>query len=447
MRTILALFIIVCLMVNPVRVNPQERVVIDQVIAVVGNSAVLESDVINQQRQLEAQGLIFGSDPRCEILDQVLYQKLLYNQAILDSVEISEEQVEQVLDRRLRFFVQQIGSRERLEAYYGKSIEELKEEFRDVVREQELSQRMEGIITEHVNVTPTEVRRFFSKLPPDSVPMVESELVMAELVKVPPLNPEEVDLVKIRLDEFRRRILQGESFSTLAILYSEDPGSARRGGELGFFERGMMFGEFEAVAFSLRSGELSEIVETPAGFHIIQMIERRGEQVNVRHLLLQAKTSPVDLAQARNELDSIRNLITSGEMTFEAAVEKFSDDPGKINQGLMVNPYTGTNRFRSEEIDPSVFFAVDKLEVGQITAPLPMTTEEGRQAFRLIKLNSRSEAHQANLQSDYDLIQQMALQEKQNKAVDQWIVKKLANTFIHLNEGYRHCDFRFEWVK
>jgi peptidyl-prolyl cis-trans isomerase SurA len=289
---IIFLFLSICCM--PLA-QSQERVVIDQVIAVVGISAILESDIINQQRQMEAQGMNFGADSHCMILDEVLFQKLLYNQAQIDSIEVADDQVEQVLERRLRFFIQQIGSREKLEAYYGKSIDELKEEFREIVREQELSQRMESKITENISVTPSEVRRFFNSLPPDSIPMVESELMLAKIVKNPPVSKEEIDVVKERLESFRTRVLQGESFSTLAIMYSEDPGSARRGGELGFYGRGELYPEFEAIAFGLRPGEVSDIVETEAGYHIIQMMERRGEQVNVRHILLMAKVSPLDL--------------------------------------------------------------------------------------------------------------------------------------------------------
>jgi peptidyl-prolyl cis-trans isomerase SurA len=425
----------------------QDRVIIDQVIGVVGTSAILESDIINQQRQLEAQGIDFGINPHCAILDDVLYQKLLFNQAMLDSIEVADDQVEQVLDRRIRFFIQQIGSRERLEAYYGKTIDELKDEFRELIREQELSQRMEAKITENIHVTPSEVRRFFNNIPADSIPMVESEWVLAKIVKNPPVRQEEINLVKERLEEFRQRVLQGESFSTLAILYSEDPGSARRGGELGFYGRGDLYPEFEAIAFGLRPGEVSDIVETQAGYHIIQMIERRGEQVNVRHILLLAKVSPLDLAKARNELDSIRNLIASGSMTFEEAVVKFSDDPNKINQGLMVNPYTGTNRFRTEEMEPQLFFAVEKLEVGEITAPIPMLSEDGGQAFRLVKLISRIEPHRANLQDDYDLIQGLALQQKQRRAIQNWINRKLLSTYVFIHENYQHCEFDFDWIR
>lgn len=435
------------LLQSGVLLQAQDRVVIDQVIAVVGTSAVLESDIINQQRQMEGQGVDLGDDARCAILDEVMLQKLLYNQAVLDSVVVRDDQVEQVLERRLRYFISQIGSREKLEAYYGKTIDELKEEFREVVREQELSQQMEANITENINVTPSEVRRFFNNLSADSIPMVESELTLAEIVKNPPVSKEEIALVKERLDEFRTRVLQGENFATLAILYSEDPGSARRGGELGFYGRGELYPEFEAVAFSLRPGEISDIVETQAGYHIIQMIERRGDQINVRHILLMTKVSPLDLMTAKNQLDSVRVLIQTGQMTFEEAVEKYSDHPGKINQGLMVNPYSGTNRFRTEDLEPALFFLIDKLETGQITEAVPMMTEEGKQAYRIVKLIERKEAHKANLQEDYDLIQQFALQQKQRQAIQRWIDRKLINTYVYVNEDYRDCKYEFGWVK
>ncbi|MDX9942701.1 MAG: peptidylprolyl isomerase [Bacteroidales bacterium] len=428
-------------------VEAQEKVVIDQIVAVVGNSAILESDIVNQSRQLQAQGMNLGPNPECAILDDMLYQKLLYNQAVLDSLEVSDEMVEQVLERRLRYFIAQIGSREKLEAYYGKSVDELKEEFRDIVREQELSQQMEGKITANVKVTPSEVRIFFNRLPEDSIPMVESELVLGQIVKKPPVQPEEIAEVKSRLEEFKQRVINGESFSTLAILYSEDPGSARRGGELGFFGRGELYPEFEAAAFNLRPGELSDIVETEAGYHLIQMIERRGEQFNVRHILLLPKVSPLDLMAARQELDSIRTLIEGGEMTFAEAALKFSDDPGKINQGLMVNPYTGTTRFKSEEIEPNLFFVIDQLEVGAVSAPIGMMTEEGQQAFRIVQLQSRTDPHRGNLQQDYDYIQQLALDEKKRKATEAWINRRLPNTYVFIHEKFRGCSFELDWVK
>lgn len=442
--SILFLFILLC---SFFPVHSQEKVIIDQVVAVVGNSAILESDIVNQRRQLQAQGINLGSNPDCALLDDMLYQKLLYNQAVLDSIVVSDGQVEQVLERRLRYFIAQIGSREKLEAYYGKTVDELKEEFRDIVREQELGQQMEAKITANVKVTPSEVRSFFNRLPEDSIPMIESELVLGQIVKKPPVQAEEIANVKSRLEEFKRRVVNGENFNTLAVLYSEDPGSARRGGELGFFGRGELYPEFEAAAFNLRPGELSDIVETDAGYHLIQMIERRGEQFNVRHILLQPKVSPLDLMAARQQLDSIRTLIQNGEMTFAEAALKFSDDPGKINQGLMVNPYTGTTRFRSEEIEPNLFFVVDQMEVGDVSAPIGMVTEEGQQAFRIVQLQSRTEAHRGNLQQDYDYIQQLALDEKKRKATQAWINRRLPNTYVFVHEKFRDCPFELEWLK
>lgn len=424
----------------------QEPVVIDQVVAVVGNSAILKSDLYNQQRQMESQGMTFGSDPLCELLDEMLYQKLLYNEAINDSVEVSDQQVEQVLDRRLRFFIQQIGSREQLEAYYGKSIEELKDEFRPLVREQEMSQMMESKITRNVRVTPSEVRAFYNDIPEDEIPTVESEIEMAQIVIKPPVDPEEIADTKRRLNEIRDRILGGESFNTMAILYSDDPGSARRGGELGFHSRGELFPEFEATAFSLRPGEVSEIIETQAGFHIIQLIERRGEQINVRHILMQPKISPDQLSRARNKLDSIRQLIQSEEMTFEDAAKEFSDDPGKMSGGVMINPYTNTTRFKNDEVEPNLFFEVDKLDVGEITRPIPMMTEDGKQAFRIVKLLHRIEAHSATLEGDYDFVQQLALNEKKRKKIMNWVESRIEKTYLLINEQYRDCEFSVQWT-
>lgn len=438
---ILFLFVIISPAVS------QEKVIIDQVVAIVGNSAILESDIFNQRRQLQGQGVNLGNNPECMILDDLLYQKLLFNQAIIDSIVVSDEQVEQVLERRLRFFIQQIGSRERLEAYYGKSLEELKDDFRDIVREQELSQQMEAKITRNVAVTPSEVRAFFNRIPKDSIPMIESEIVMAEIVKKPPVQPEEIANVRTRLETYRERVIRGDNFATLAILYSEDPGSARRGGELGFFGRGELFPEFETAAFSLRPGEISEIVETQAGFHIIQMIERRGEQFNVRHILLKPKVSPLDLMAARQQLDSIRTKINNGEITFSEAALRYSDAPNKVNQGLMINPFTNTNRFRTEEIDPNLFFVIDRMTVGGISAPVSMTTEEGHQAFRIVQLISRSEPHLANMQQDYDFIQQLALREKRRNATLAWIARRLPNTYVFVNEKYHDCTFELDWLK
>ncbi len=425
----------------------QQRVVIDQVIGVVGNNAILHSELVEQQRQLEAQGVDLGPDPFCVLLDDMMFQKLLYNQAVIDSIEVPDTQIEQEIERRLRFFIRQIGSRERLEEYYGKTVEELREEFWDPIREQLVSQRMESEITRNVVVTPSEVRSFFERLPEDEIPMVESEMVLAKILIEPPVEQKEIDEVVERLEGFRQRILDGESFRTLAIMYSEDPGSARRGGELGFYSRGDLHPEFEAVAFSLRPGEISEIVETRSGYHIIELIERRGEQINVRHLLLRPKLSPEVEQQTRNKLDSIRTLIMSDEMTFAEAARRFSDHPGGRSGGIIINPYTGTSRFKTEEMDPSLFFVVDRLEVGEISRPMETMTDDGQAAFQIVTVRDRIDPHPANLQQDYDFIQQLALQEKKRTAINRWVTRRLRSTYISIHEDYKDCDFEVNWLQ
>jgi peptidyl-prolyl cis-trans isomerase SurA len=424
-----------------------QNVNIDKVVAVVGNSAILKSDLYNQKRQLESQGVTFGPNPLCGLLDDMLYQKLLFNQAVIDSIEVSDMQVEQVLERRLRFFIQQIGSREQLEAYYGKTIDELKDEFRPLVREQELSQRMDAQITKNVRITPAEVRRYFRNLPADSIPMVESEVELSQIVIMPKIDPEERADVKRRLEDIRQRVIRGESFSTMAILYSEDPGSARKGGELGFYGRGELYPEFEATAFGLRPGEISDIIETQAGYHFLQMIERRGEQINVRHILIMPKVAPSQLAAARSRLDSIRNVIQNGDMTFAEAAQKFSDDPSRTSGGIMINPFTTTTRFKNEDLDQNVFFVVDRLEKGQISAPVPMMTEEGKQAFRILMVRDRIDAHLATLETDYDFLQQIALTQKKKKVVRDWVASRIGSTFIFINDEFSSCSFTAPWTK
>jgi peptidyl-prolyl cis-trans isomerase SurA len=450
MKTLIKYFLLIVWIAPPafvLNIYGQERVVIDQVVAVIGNNAILKSDIIEQRRMVEAQGMDFEGDPECILLNDIMFQKLLYNQALIDSVEVSELQVEQEIERRMRYFIQQIGSRERLEEYYGKSIDELREEFRDPIREQQISRRMEEEITKNVNVTPSEVRVFFENLPEEDIPMVESEMALSKILMEPPIPEEEINALKERLEGFRQRILDGESFNTLAILYSDDAGSARRGGELGFYGRGDLHPEFEAVAFSLSPGELSEIVETKSGFHIIQLIERRGELVNVRHLLLQPKASPETEEKTRNKLDSIRTVIMRGDMTFSEAARQFSDHPGGRSGGAMLNPFTGTTRFSNEDLEPNLFFVVDRLEVGEISRPIQTMTDDGKQAFEIVTVRDRIEPHRANLQQDYDFIQRLAMQEKNQEAINRWVERRLQSTYVHIHEKYSYCDFEINWLQ
>lgn len=421
---------------------------IDEIVAVVGQNMILESHLEGQYLQMRAQGNIQGSASgiKCRILENMMFEKLMLNQAELDSIVVTESQVEQDLDQRLRYFTAQFGSQEKLEEFYDKSIIEIKDEFRELVRNQLIVQEVQRTITENIKVTPSEVKTFYKSLPVDSIPLVNAEVEIAQIVKTPPISVEQKTVVKERLRELRRRITAGDNFATLAILYSEDPGSASKGGELGFYGRGELYPEFEAAAFKLEVGEISDIVETEAGFHIIQMIERKGDYINVRHILLQTKVSPADLALAKQELDSIAAEIRNGNITFEEAIEKYSEDPGKANQGMLINTMNGTTRFEMDQLDPQVSFTIDKLEIGEISNAVPMKTEDGKDAYRILKLKSRTKPHIANLEEDYNRISGWALDYKKEEKVKEWVEKNLENAFIRISERYHDCSYDFDWL-
>ncbi len=421
--------------------------VIDQVVAVVASWSILESDIENQYLQYKLQGNIAEvTNVRCRILENLLFQKLMLNQAEIDSISVTDEQVEEELNRKLRYYIAQFGSEEKFVEFYKKPIIEFKDEFRGIIREQKLVEQVQYGITKDIKVTPSEVKRFFNQIPADSVPMMNSEVEIGQIIKNPPVSVEEKIRVKEKLQGLRDRIMKGEDFTTLAVLYSEDPGSAGKGGELGFVGRGELYPEFESIAFNLKKDEVSEILETKAGFHIIQLIERRGDYINVRHILLQPKVSDQDLVNARIILERAARLVKSDSMSFEKAALEFSDDPSKNNGGLMINPETGTTKFEMDEVEPAISFALDKMKVGEISQPLLMRTGEGKQAYRLIYLKSRTVPHYANLKDDYDRIQMWALEDKNMKKIDQWISEKVSKTYVNIIEDYRKCPFTHQWM-
>lgn len=425
----------------------QEEQVVDQVVAVVGKNIVLESDIETQYLSYRMQGGISGSakEIRCAILEDVLYQKLMASEAEVDSIEVSDIQVETELDRRLGMFINQFGSQEKMEEYYNKTLVEIKQELYEIVKDQLITQQVQNGIIEGVDVTPSEIRSYFRSIPNDSLPLIKTEYIIAEIVKNPPINVEERIRVKEQLLELRTRILQGESFSTMAILYSQDPGSAKNGGELGFYGRGQLYPEFEAVAYKLNDGEVSNVVETEAGYHIIQMIERKGDYINVRHILLIPQVAPADLMKARIELDSVAQLIRADSIDFERAVQMFSDADNKNGDGLLINPYTGSTTFEAEQLDAQVSFTIEKMEVGEISNPVPMKTEDQKDAYRLLLLKEKTEPHRASLEKDYTKIQEWALLDKKQKVIDKWINDKARKTYIRIIDRYKDCTFSNEW--
>jgi len=446
MKLIKYIFFASIIMAAPVMTGAQSMVA-DEIVAVVGQNMILESQLEAQYQQAKMQGMITtgAQEAKCRILENLLFENLMLNQADLDSIVISDSQVEMSLDQRLRYFISQFGSQEKLEEFYQKSIIEIKNEFRDLVRKQLLVEEVQRSITENIFVTPSEVKSYFRDIPEDSIPLINSEVEVSQIVKMPPITMEQKKEVKERLRELRRRIMDGESFSTLAILYSEDPGSASKGGELGFYGRGELYPEFEAVAFKLNVGETSDIVETDAGFHIIQMIERKGEYVNVRHILLQTKVSPVSLGMAKRELDSIASLIREDKISFEEAVERYSDDPNKSGGGILINPMTGTIKFEMDQLDPQVSFTIDKLDVDEISNAVPMKTEEGKDAYRILLLKARMEPHRANLKEDYYRIYGWALGQKKERVMKEWLNGNAGNAYIRINKRYQDCNFEFTW--
>ena len=443
------------MMVAPAFSQSRQPQVVDKIVAVVGKNIILQSDIESQYLQQRLAGDASGTALalRCEILESLLLQKLMLNQAEMDSISVTDDQVEVELNRRIQYFVSRMGSQEKLEEYFNKSISEIKDEVRRAAKENLLQQQVQNQIMDHVVVTPSEVKAFYNKLPQDSLPMVGVEYEICQIVKRPPISLDEKLQVKDRLYQIRKRILEGESFSTMAVLYSEDP-TASRGGELGLTGRGEWASEFEAAAFNLRDGEISDVIETEFGFHIIQLIERRDNMVNCRHILLQVKVPVESLEKARNELDSIAGLVRNGDMAFEEACKKFSDEDSKSNGGYITNPTSGSNRISQSDLQElesyfaefkNLSFVISRLEVGEVSDPVPMTTSENKDAFRLVMVKKKIAPHRANLKDDYNLIQGWALNAKQQKAIGKWVADKASKAFIRLDENFAGCDFYYNW--
>ncbi len=428
--------------------QPAEPRVVDQVAAVVGNNIILLSDIEAQYQQYLSQTTLRGNDLKCKILDQLLLNKLLLHQAGVDSVDVSDDQVEQKINQNMSYYIQQIGSAEKLEKYYGKSITELKEEFRPMVKDQLLIQQMQSKVTGSVTASPSDVKSFFESIPGDSLPLINAEVEYAQIIKKVTVSAEARKETKEEIEKLRERIIKGEEFSTLAILYSHDKESAKQGGELGFVNRGDLVPEFEAAAFRLKSlTEVSPVVETQFGYHIIQLIERRGDKINCRHILLHPKVNTEDIVKTQAETDSIATMIRSGSLTFAEAAEKYSDDKDtKLNGGTVINPASGSSKFEADQVDPTVLFQLDKMEKGEVSRPMITTTREGDQAYRILLLKSRSNPHRLNMKDDYQRLQELAQADKQNRILESWRNKKKAITYIRISEDYKSCTTLSDWL-
>ena len=424
-------------------------VIIDKVVAIVGRQIVMFSDIETQRMQMKAQSYSRPENIECQILEQGLYQKLLVNQAILDTVEVSEAQVTAETDRRINYYVSQIGSEEKLEEYYKKKMPELREDLLEIVKEQLTAQNMEDEVTRDVTVTPQEVRDCFKSLPKDSLPIINTEFEIEQLSVSPKIEEAEILRIKDRLRDFKTRVANGESFATLAVLYSEDPGSAMKGGELGFMSRNDLVPEFSAVAFNLVPNEVSKVVKTEYGYHIIQLIERRGERMNCRHILLKPQVSATEKKNAIMRLDTIRQKIVNKEITFKEACWMFSDDEDtRLNGGVMLNPYTGTSLFEAEQLDPKVATAIRGLEVGEISKPFETEDDQGNTVCKIVLLRTKTKPHKANLSQDYQFLQRIAIEKKKGDVLEEWIANTIDATYIKIDDDFKKCKFRNkEWLK
>ena len=426
---------------------------VDEVIWVVGDEAILLSDVEAMRIQGQQEGLHWRGNPDCSIPEQIAVQKLYLNQAIIDSVEVTESDIAQGVEQYLENMISMIGSREKLEEYHKKTISQIRADLRESYRERQMVQGMQQKLTKDITVSPAEVRRYFKDMPQDSLPFVPTEVEVQIITQQPKIEQEEINRVKEELRSYTERINKGESsFQTLARLYSEDPGTARRGGELDYTGRGMLDPAFANVAFGLTDPKrVSKIVESEFGFHIIQLIDKRGDKIKVRHILRKPVVNDEAINKALTRLDSIRTDIVDGKFPFEAGASIISDDKDtRNNQGLMANVTQEgrTSRFKMADLPSEVARAVDTLSVGGISKPFTMINERGKTVCAIVKLKSRIDGHKATITEDFQILKNLVLAKRRNQVLHDWVVKRIKSTYVRINERYRDCDFEYEgWVR
>ena len=430
--------------------------VIDEVIWVVGDEAILKSDVEVMRMQAAMEGMKWSGDPDCTIPEQIAVQKLFKHQAIIDSIEVTDADVAQEVEQQINYWLEMVdGSRERLEEYKHQSLSQIRNDLREEMKDRQMVQQMKRKLVEDISVTPAEVRRYFKDMPQDSIPFVPTEVEVQIIQQTPHVTTEELNRVKEELRDYTDRVNKGDaSFQTLARLYSEDPGTARRGGELGLTGRGTLDPAFATVAFNLTDPKkVSKIVESEFGFHIIQLIEKRGDKVNVRHILRKPVVSDEEIDKTIVRLDSIADDIRAGKFTFEDAAPMLSDDKDtRLSKGLMSTSLSQTgytsSKFRMQDLPPEIAKAVDTLQVGEISRAFKMINQRGKTVCVIAKLKNRIDGHKATVTDDFQVLKEVVLQKRQNDCIHQWVVDKIKNTYTRLNDNYRDCEFEYEgWFK
>lgn len=425
--------------------------VIDEVVWVVGDEAILKSEVEEARMSALYEGRKFDGDPYCVIPEEIAVQKLFLHQAALDSIEVPESEVIQRVDYMTNMYIANIGSREKMEEYFNKTSSQIREALRDNAREGLKVQRMQQKLVGEIKITPAEVRRHFKDLPQDSIPYIPTQVEVQIITQQPKIPLEEIEDVKSRLREYTDRVNKGESFSMLARLYSDDRGTAINGGEMPFTGRGYLDPAFANVAFNLQDpNKVSKIVESEYGFHIIQLMEKRGDRIKVRHILLKPHVPEEALMAGTARLDSIADDIRNGKFTFEEAASVLSQDKDtRNNHGLLPNPQTNTSKFEMQELPPEIAKVVDKMKVGEISEAFTMIPQKtGKEECVIVKLKSRINGHKATISEDYQNLKEIVLEKRRDEMLDKWIREKQKHTYVRINENWKNCTFKYPgWIK
>lgn len=436
-------YILSILLLSFVTYTYAQTELVDRVIAKVGTEYVLLSDVEEQFQYGKLQNPMLEEDHKCDILKNIIAQKVIIYQAILDSVEVSDAEVQTQLDLRFDYTLRQMnGDEEFFKEYYGASVREMKERYRDDQKQQILAERMQQMLITQVNITPKEVKKFYESIPKDSLPFLDSEVELGEIVLKPIISQSAKDAAKDKLQGILDKINSGEaSFEEMALAHSEDPGSGSRGGDLGFAKRGTYVPEFEATVYNLDKNQISNVIETVFGYHIIKMIERRGNNIRAKHILIKPEISQADIDITMAKLDSIKTLIENDSLTFGQAVKKFSLEESEsfTNSGRIKNPKTGGSIFETDDLDPDIYFEIIDLEVGQLTAPSEYAVRGGEKQYRIIQLQSMTKPHQVNLKEDYDKLTLMAKENKKAQYFESWLNEKMKEIYIDVDDKYKHC--------
>ncbi len=427
--------------------------VIDEVVWVVGDEAILKSDVEGERLNAQYEGRRFNGDPYCVIPEQLAVQKLFLHQAEIDSIDVSDQDVLAEVEMRTNWFIDQMGSKEKMEEYYNKTSSQIREMLRESVRNSKLVQKMQQKIIGDVKLVPADVRRYFKNLPPDSIPYVPTQVEVQIITVEPKIPQEEIERVKKTLRDYTERVESGEiSFSLLAKLYSQDPGSARRGGEYGFQSRSQLVPEFANVVFNMTDPKkISKVFETEYGYHIAQLIEKRGDRVSYRHILLKPKVEEKELEKALVYLDSVANRIRRTNYPFDKAAIFSMDKDTRNNKGLMVNPITGTARFEMQDlaqVSQEVAKVVEGLKVGEISEPFSMIDKKGKEICAIVKLKTRIDGHKATITEDYQRLKAIVQEKLGEEKLEKWILEKQKTTYVRINEDWVKCDFKYPgWIK